>query len=116
MKTRVILFTVLFTMLPLMADAASAPRTFRELAATIVTMLTYATATLVLLGVVIYMWGIASNMYSLSEGETAAYRNYIFWGVAILFVMVSIWGILRLIQASVFQGNQFGLEMLPHYL
>lgn len=116
MKTRIILFTIVLTVLPLVADAASAPRTLRELAATIVSMMTYATATLVLLGIVIYLWGIASNMYSLSEGETNAYRNYILWGIIILFVMVSIWGILRLIQASVFQGNQFGMNPVHVYL
>ncbi len=116
MKTRIILFTLALTVLPLVADAASAPRTLRELAATIVSMMTYATATLVLLGIVIYLWGIASNMFSLSEGETTAYRNYVLWGIVILFVMVSIWGILRLLQASVFQGNQFGLSVGRVYL
>jgi hypothetical protein len=113
MKFRIILFSVLLSA-PLVADAASAPRTLRELAAQIVDVLTYTTATLVLLGLVIYMWGIASNIFKLSEGEVGdAYKTYVFWGIIGLFVMVSIWGILRLLQASLFGGSQVGMLFLP---
>lgn len=96
------------TAIPLIADAASAPRTFRELANQTVTVLSSATVTLVLLGLVIYIWGIASNMIKLGQGEGAAYKAYILWGVIILFVMVSIWGILGILRDTVFSGDAGG--------
>ena len=112
MRQKVLLFALWLLTLPGIAVAASAPRTLRELAAQIVDVLTYTTATLVLLGLIIYMWGIASNILKMSEGEVlASYRNYVIWGIVIMFVMVSIWGILRLLQASVFGGT--GVGMLP---
>lgn len=109
---RVLALSIALAAVPALAEAAGAPRTLRELAIEIVDVMTYATATLVLLGLIIYMWGIASNIFKLSEGETGpAFKNYVFWGITIIFVMVSIWGILRLLQASVFDGDEIGLAI-----
>ena len=44
-------------------------------------------------------------MMKLSEGDAGAYRAYIFWGIIIIFVMVSIMGIVRLIGGTLFQGG-----------
>lgn len=105
MRTRIILISILIAALPLLAEAAGAPRTFKELAGQIFKLLTAGIATMVALGIVIYIWGIASNMFKLGEGDTNAYRAYIFWGVIIVFVMVSIVGIVRLMAATIFQGG-----------
>lgn len=102
--SRALLFWIIL-LLPLVAEAAGAPRTLRELARQVVNVLSAGVFTLVALAIVIYVWGIASNMMKLGEGDPAAYRAYIFWGIVILFVMVSIWGILRLIQETIFQGG-----------
>ena len=117
MKARVLYLSILIAALPLLAEAAGAPRTFRELAKQIVDLLTAAAATLVFMSLVIFMYGIARNLTKLGENETGAYRDFVFWGVIILFVMVSIWGILRLIQNTVFQGsgNQ-NITMISHYV
>ena len=72
-----------------------------------------AIATLVALGIVIYIWGIASNMMKLSEGDPGAYRGYIFWGIIIVFVMVSIVGIVRLIGTTFFQSGQGTIQQQP---
>jgi fumarate reductase subunit D len=84
---------------------AAAPTTFRDLSDQIVTILNSATGVLVVLGLVVYFWGVSSNLFSNSEHGRANLRSYIIWGLAIIFVMVSIWGILSLLQNSLFGGS-----------
>jgi hypothetical protein len=107
MRTRTILIGLLVLALPIVAEAAGAPRTFKELAGTIFSILSYGITMLVTAGIVLYLWGIASNMTKLSQGEVArAYRAYVLWGIIIIFVMVSIFGIVRLVTDTFFtSGN-----------
>ena len=85
---------------PLAAEAA--PQTFQDLANLIVTILDNATAVLVVLGIVVYFYGISTNILKFGEGDKEKFKNYMVWGVIVLFVMVSIWGILRLLQSTLF--------------
>jgi hypothetical protein len=116
MRKRVLIFSLVFAMLPLLVDAAgptAAPRTFKELANQAVTVLSAAVVTIVILAVAIYAWRIASNMFKLSEGDTGAYRAFVFWGVMIIFVMVSVWGIVRVLQMTFFQTGQTSIQQSP---
>lgn len=84
---------------------AQAPRTFQELAADIVDILDATTAVLIVAGIVVYFYGISSNILNFSDDGGEKVRAYFFWGIIVLFVMVSIWGILRLLQNTLFGGN-----------
>ena len=86
--------------------ALAAPRTLKELAGTIVDVLNSATALLVLAGFVIYLAGVSLSVWR-KEGGKKEVRTYFLWGVLVLFVMVSIWGILRILQDSLFNGSQY---------
>jgi len=112
MKFRIFLFAAALSV-PFIAEAAGAPKTFKELADQVFTLLTSGIATLVALGIVIYLWGIASNMMKLSSGESAPYRAYVLWGVIIIFVMVSILGIVRLIGTTLFSGSNAPVQQTP---
>ena len=90
-----------------MALAAS-PRTFQELSGIIVTLLDNMTAVLVVAGVVVYFFGVSTNILNFSDKSGEKLKAYFFWGIIVLFVMVSIWGILRLLQSTLFGGTQFG--------
>lgn len=84
--------------------ALAAPRTFQELASYLVFLMNNAVAVLIVLGLIIYFWGVTANLKKASEGDAEARKNIIFWGVIALFVMVSVWGILRLLQNTLFSG------------
>ena len=87
------------------AANASAALTFSGLANQIVTLLNSATFTLIALALVVYFWNVASGIYKASHGdatEQTALRSYLYLGVGIIFVMVSIWGIVKLLQTSLF--------------
>lgn len=92
--------------LPAVALAAT-PRTFQELASFAVTILNSGTGLLILLGVVVYFYGISINILKIGEGEKEKIKAYFFWGIIVIFLMVSIWGILRLLQNTLFGSDRF---------
>ena len=91
---------------PALASAA-APNTFQGLANLVVNLLDNATAVLIVAGIVVYFYGISTNILKFGEGDIEKLKNYFFWGIIVLFVMVSIWGILHLLQDTLFGGNSF---------
>jgi len=96
-STVVSFFTLL--MAPLVTSAAA--RNFRELACQIVEIIDTATFVMILFGLVVYFWGIAVNIPHFGDEKGAEKRKGFFiWGIVILFVMVSIWGIIQLLQAT----------------
>ena len=86
---------------------ASAPRTFSELANLIVTLIDSAAGLLVIAGIVIYFYGISTSIVKLKDEGGEKLRAYFVWGILVIFVMVSIWGILRLLQNTLFGGDHF---------
>jgi len=85
--------------------AQTAPHNFQELAGFIVTLLNNATTVLIVAGLAIYFYGISTNILKFGDGDKEKFRNYFLWGIIVLFLMVSIWGILRLLQDSLFGGS-----------
>lgn len=78
---------------------AAAPRTFRELACEIADLIDTATFTLIIFALVAYFWGLATNIPHFGDEKGAEKRkSFFFWGLIIIFVMVSIWGIVQLLQ------------------
>lgn len=106
MRTLRITLAVVLLIAPAIAYAA-APRTFQELAVDIVDILDAATIVLVVAGIVVYFYGVSTNILNFSDEGGEKLKAYFFWGIIVLFVMVSIWGILRLLQNTLFGGNQF---------
>src|SRR3989344_5171339 len=104
MKLARILPAIVALALPLVASAEAA-RTFQELAVDIVEILDATTAVLIVAGIVVYFYGISTNILNFSDDAGEKVRTYFFWGIIVLFVMVSIWGILRLLQNTIFGGN-----------
>jgi hypothetical protein len=91
--------------LPNIALAATAPQTFQQLANQIVSVLGSATTDLIILAVVVYLWGATMNLFKGEKGYEHL-RTQLLWGVFVLFLAVSIWGVVQLLQNSVFgQGT-----------
>ncbi len=99
-----VLTGVITLMLPVVASAEAA-RNFQELAIDIVDIFDATTAVLIVAGIVVYFYGISTNILNFSDDGGEKVRAYFFWGIIILFVMVSIWGILRLLQSTLFGGS-----------
>ena len=83
-------------------------RNFQELALDIVEIIDTATITLVVFALVVYFWGMAVNIPHFG-GEKGGEKQkaFFFWGLLVLFVMVSIWGIIQLLQNTLFSDSHF---------
>lgn len=91
---------------------AAAPRTFSELANVIVTIIDSATGLLIVAGIVIYFYGVSTNILKMKDESGRKVREYMVWGLIVIFVMVSIWGIVRLLQSTLF-GNSTAATGTP---
>jgi len=84
----------------------AAPMTFQGLVNELVGILDLATFTLIIFGIVVYFWGIASGILHMGEDEKGEKKKALFfWGLIVIFVMVSIWGIIQLLQNTLFGGS-----------
>jgi hypothetical protein len=83
--------------LPLVASAA--PTTFRELAEYLVGLMNSTIGLLVSAALVIYFFGVIQHVRKSEGGQDfSQMRQFLLFGVLILFVMVSVWGILEILQ------------------
>ena len=104
MSARVGLLVVTMSIVPLVAFAQGTPQTLSDLAALVVRLFSAGIVVILALALVIYFYGIFYNMSTFTEGNPEKMRAYFFWGIIVLFVMVSIWGIINLLSQTVFNG------------
>ncbi len=85
---------------------AQNPRTFKDLADQLATIMNWGVTLLITAGIVIYFWGAVKQILDRGESEDSQeMRKFLFTGLIVIFVMVSIWGILGLLQNTLFQGG-----------
>lgn len=83
---------------------AQTPRTFSDVASIFVGYFTALIPILVGLAVVLFFWGLVKYLWSIT-GDTKEHeegRQIMVWGVIAIFVMVSIWGIVAMLQRAIF--------------
>ncbi len=107
MKTLLKALPAIILVVPFVANAEVA-RTLRDLVEQIVDLLNTATGVLVAAALVAFLYGAAYNMLKAGERGSGALRQFLVWGIIILFVMVSIWGILNLLQQTLFGSGAGG--------
>ena len=90
-------------LMPLTTAHAATPRTFSELIGMAVDLLNLATLAVYAAVLLFFFWRIVSALWGY-DGNNAEksqqLRETLFWGVAIIFAMVSIWGIIAILQAT----------------
>lgn len=93
------------------SDAKNAPAsassgsldTWSKFVDSLVSLMNKGIGTLIAAGFAIYFYGLWSNILKFGEETDAEKKKlYFFWGIIILFVMVSIIGILRIMQNTIF--------------
>lgn len=52
------------------------------------------------LALILFLWGLVKFMRTQSEEEKKKGRSSMIWGIVILAVMVSVWGLVRLVQQT----------------
>lgn len=69
---------------------------------------------LVSLAVLLFLWGVLKYVFAKSDGDKKDARNFMIWGIVGLFVMVSVWGLVRILGDVVFgSGKATGPGTMP---
>jgi len=82
--------------MPMVASAAT-------LTDTLVFMSTFLNGVIglfITLAIVVFFWGLIKYLWSMGTEDAHEGLKIMFWGVIAIFVMVSIWGIIRLLQST----------------
>lgn len=83
---------------------AATPQNLGDLANMIAQLFDSATFDLIVLALVLYFWGIASSLFKGSKGQEML-RTQLLWGLFVIFLAVSVWGVVQLLQTTVFGSN-----------
>lgn len=95
--TTVILCTLLLTP----AVTFAAPQNFGELVYLFLTLINTAISIVVALAALGFFWGLSKYIFSAQDsGKVEEGRKIMIWGIVALFVIASIWGILRILSAT----------------
>jgi hypothetical protein len=86
--------------------SAPAPTTLQALASSAATILNDGAILLITASVAVYFYSIAGDIFKISRGEASGdeLKKTLFWGLLVIFAMVSIWGIIQILQYSLFGG------------
>jgi len=57
------------------------------------------------LAIVVFFWGLIKYLWSIDNENAHEGLKIMFWGLIAIFVMVSIWGIIKLLQNTLHVGN-----------
>ena len=82
------------------------PTTFAELASNLIDLINMGVAAVIGLGFVLYFWGLSTNILQFKD-DPEKRKAYFFWGILILVVILSIWGIVNLIENTLFGGVSY---------
>lgn len=98
------LSAILALLLPSAAFAQTV-NSFQALVGKVVAILNAGAILLIAVAVVVYFYTIVGNIFQMRQGETSSdLKNTIVRGMLVIFVMVSIWGIIQFLQYSLFGG------------
>lgn len=60
---------------------------------------------IITIAIIVFFWGLVKYIMSLNDGDKAEGLQIMMYGVLALFVMVSIWGIIKLLQSTFKVGD-----------
>ena len=94
----------LVALLLFLPGTAFAARTLRDLAGNIIDLINLIIPLLFALAILGFFWGLTYNFFlrpGSKEGQDAG-KKIMLWGIVAMFVMASVWGILRILRTSIF--------------
>ena len=89
-------FSAASLLLPAVAGAATLQDTLIFLS----TFLNGVIGLFITLAIVVFFWGLIKYLWSIDNENAHEGLKIMFWGLICIFVMVSIWGIIRLLQST----------------
>jgi len=87
--------------------AFAAARTFKELVSQLVGLIDLATIALFSVAILFFFWTVVTQLWGYDSGnaeQKQKLQQSLFWGVITIFIMVSIWGIISVLQQTLSRG------------
>ena len=114
MKKNITKFTATYflALLPTGIALATGVDSFASLVALLMQYVAMLIPFVIALTVLVFLWGIFKLVFS-GDSDTAVTegKKFMTWGIVSLFVMVSVWGLVRIFTATFF-GNQLFIPQL----
>jgi len=80
---------------------AQGPENFQGLINIFIDIINRAIPVIIALATLIFFWGIARFILNAGGGkEREDAKNVMFWGIIVIFILFSVWGIVRILQAT----------------
>ncbi|QQG37737.1 MAG: hypothetical protein HYS26_03885 [Candidatus Kaiserbacteria bacterium] len=86
--------------LSLALPALAAAATLQDTLVFVSTFLNGIIGLFITLAIVVFFWGLIKYLWSMDTENAHESLKIMFWGLIAIFVMVSIWGIIRLLQST----------------
>ncbi|HVM73524.1 MAG TPA: hypothetical protein VMU13_01435 [Candidatus Paceibacterota bacterium] len=104
-RSRILAILAAWLSLPSIVLAATAG-SLGALAHTVAVILNAGAALLLTATFVVFFYNVVGNIFKMSRGEANGddLKKNLLWGIIIIFFMVSIWGIIQIVQNSLFGG------------
>ena len=99
---------------PLFASAYGTPTTVDNILAKLVSYLNYIVPVLITIAVIYFVWGVITFITSSDEEAKKNGRTKIINGLIGLFVIVSFWGIIGIVQNTFGVGNMTQTNVTPY--
>lgn len=92
------------------------PTNFSELVNIFISLTRTTIPIIVGLALLVFIWGLVKFISRVGGDEKAVTegKKLMIWGLATLFLMISIWGILRFFYGALGFGRPFGFPFLPN--
>ena len=88
------------SMFGLLAPALAGAATLNDTLIFVSTFLNGIIGLFITLAIVVFFWGLIKYLWSIDSENAHEGLKIMFWGLIAIFVMVSIWGIIRLLQST----------------
>ena len=98
MRSRIALSA--FSLASLLVPAVAGAATLQDTLIFMSTFLNGVIGLFITLAIVVFFWGLIRYLWSIDNENAHEGLKIMFWGLICIFVMVSIWGIIRLLQST----------------
>jgi hypothetical protein len=94
----------------------SGPQNFGELVDIFIDLIRTALPVITGLAFLVFLWGLVKFIFRVGGGDEKAVeegKNIMKWGLIALFVLISLWGIIRFAYNEIGFSKPFGFPLLP---
>jgi hypothetical protein len=116
MKKHIYILSILFLSVLAIPVMAETPRNLKQVIENIFIggLLKPVVPLLIGLAVVLFIYGVLVFMFSEGGEKKEDGKKFMFWGIIGIFVMVSVWGLVAILQGTFNLENTPGVIQIPH--